>query len=387
MVKKKRIKKTVRKKISSHTRCSNCHSIINENAKFCTHCGHNVVPHKLHGVHNCPSCKGTIEGFSRYCKHCGANIDTFGHGKFVKVLLYFILFLVLALALLIFFSPTLVNDGGYGDTSIDLGVGGEKPFLKLNNAVCNWDGSSFNLCANVNWAGKTGDYVRCGFAGNLNDKKLYSAPVTCCDNVGDKEGTKLVRGFLYDSEGNSYDDDSLSVSCVGKTKKESGIKPVPKTTTPYQKSFWFVAKPRGTPADGSGTVEIKFPSKVKSCKIGGNWVTTKAFLESEAGYCVGGKGVFYGNADFSTQNIFSDPGIFSWAGYDKHLLNPEGKLHEGKGLFMYICDLSYQTGPSHYVQAQFSGFETPTLFLDWEYYSTYPKPNVNIFVDMDCELY
>jgi len=369
-----------------HTRCPNCQSIVNENAKFCNHCGHNLVPHKHTGTHKCPNCKGTIEGFSRYCKHCGSNIDTLGHSKFVKVLLYFIIFLVLALALLIFFSPTLVNKD-YADTSVDLEIGVKEPFLKLNNAVCTWEDDSYTLCANVNWEGDTGDYVRCGFAGNLNDKKLYSSPLTCCDDVGDKEGTKLVRAFLYDSEGNSYADDSLSVLCAGETIKQSGIKPVPKTTTNYKKSFWFTAKPRGTPADGSGTVQIDFPNKVKSCEISGRWVTTKAFLESEAGYCVGGEGTFFGHADYTGQSVFSDPGIFQWAGNEKELLNPAGKLHDEKGIFMYICDLNYQNEPRYYVQGEFTGFETSTLFLNWEYYSSYPKPNVDVFIDMDCELY
>ncbi len=388
MVKKKRVlRKKTSASISPHKKCPHCNNHVSDLSTFCHHCGAHLVPPKAVHVHHCPSCHGVIEGFSRYCKHCGANVDTFHHGKFVKVLLYFIVFLILALALLIFFSPTLVNlDYNYNTagSEIHVAAGTKESFLKVNNAICNWEDDSFKLCATVNWKGGTSDYIQCSFGGNLEDKKLYSSPVTCCSNVGTQEGVKLARAFLFNDDGSSYKDDALSATCVGKPQPKTTV--VPKETkTNVQKKFWFTAKPTTTPTKGSGTIYVDFLGKVKSCEIKGRWVTKTNSIKGEA-YCLGGEGVYYGNLDLFEQSVFSDPMTFIWAGPEKHYFDPEGQMHNGQSVYLDLCDPQYMIKPRYYISGIFSGLETNQLALDWKYFSNYPRPDVDVFVELDCKL-
>ena len=81
------------KKRVTRKKCPSCNKLTGTDHKFCQHCGHNLVPQKKRGVHKCPSCKGIIEGHSRYCKHCGASVDTYAHHTFVRLLMFFIVFL------------------------------------------------------------------------------------------------------------------------------------------------------------------------------------------------------------------------------------------------------------------------------------------------------
>ena len=62
-------------------------------------------------------------------------------------------------------------------------------------------------------------------------------------------------------------------------------------------------------------------------------------------------------------------------------------VHEGEGMFMYLCDDLYTTGPRHYIDGRFSGFQTNQLALDWNYFSNYPRPDVTISVNLECEIY
>ncbi len=389
MVKKKRV--VVRKKphpnVMTNKKCPNCSNIVHETSKFCHHCGAHLIPQKSMRQHKCPSCKGILEEFSRYCKHCGANVDTFHHSRFVKALLYFIVFLVLALALLVFFSPTLVNvNQGYKETqAMNVASGKQQAFLKIDNAICNWEDNSFNLCTTVNWKGNTGDYVQCSFTGNLEDKKRYVSPVTCCNKVGTDEGAKLTRAFLFDSNGNSYKDDTLSATCLGKPVKQAPSAVKPLVSSMYQKSFWFNAKPKNTPTKGNGVVYIDIPGKVKSCEITGNWIT-KSNTGGQEQYCNGGEGLFYGSADLFDQSVFSDPSVFIWAGSEKHYFDPKGKLHEDYSVYLDLCDGQYTIEPRHYTRAVLSGFETNKLALEWDYFSSYPRPDVDVFVNLDCKL-
>tara|TARA_Y100000310_G_scaffold341081_1_gene439018 strand:- start:1429 stop:2556 length:1128 start_codon:yes stop_codon:yes gene_type:complete len=364
--------------------CSSCGKPVVHGSKFCKHCGANAMHPKKARRHHCPSCRGAIEEFSRFCKHCGANIETFLHTKYVKVLMYLIMFLVVALALLLFFSPTIVDyEGIPGEKEVVLDVG--EPFLRMNNAVCTWQDDSFNLCANVNWKGSKEDYVKCSFGGTMSDTELVSSPLTCCEDVGVSEGTKLARAFLIDGNGNSYLDDGLSAECKGAAPS---IPPAVLSTT-YEKSFWFTARMEKLPSFGSGVEYIKFPGKVKSCEISGNWETSNNdpfFTEGILGTCHKATGLFFGSADFYGQSVFSDPAPYKWAGTTKPLIDPIGTMHTGYGVHMYLCDNNYLTKPRYYVRGIFSGFDTDELLLEWEYNSNYPKPKVDVFVDLSCEI-
>jgi hypothetical protein len=382
-------KKKVNKKVP-HVKCNNCGSMIGEISKFCKHCGFNLVHRKKIKSHNCPSCNGIVEEFSRFCKHCGANIDTIIHSKFVRILLYFVLFLIIVLSLLLLFSPTLVNFDNVMDNGNDNNLVYElsEPFLKVNNAVCSWQDDSFNLCANVNWDGKeAGDYVKCSFGGESNDKKWLNSPFTCCSDVGTKEGIKLVRAFLSNEKGENYMDDGLSVSCDNKPKvKYVGVGD--KYTT-YQKSFWFVAKTRGGISYyGDGTEYIEFPGKVKECEISGKWITEDNPSTSGGdSFCDGAKGVFFGDADLYEQSVFSDPEKFWWTGIRTREFDPDGMTYEGYGVYLHLCDRDYLNNPEHYIMGRFNGFGTNELALDWEYYSNHPKPLASVFVDLTCKVY
>ena len=265
----------------------------------------------------------------RLKRHTKSHHPDMVHSSFVKFLMYMILFLIMALALLIFFSPTIVDFDGPVNGG-DIIYEPVEPFLKINNAVCTWEEDSFNLCANVNWEGASDDYVKCGFGGMMEDKKMFSSPVTCCGDAGDEEGVSLVRAFLYNGNGEVYLDEGLSVTCTGKPKKEvTGL--FPSSPEVYEKSFWFIAGPTGDMAMGGGVEYIDFPGRVKKCNVEGRWLTKGTSSEAHGAYCVGAEGEFYGNADLFGQDVFSDPDLFWWAGYSKHFIDPEGMVHEDEG--------------------------------------------------------
>ncbi|MDP3917328.1 MAG: zinc ribbon domain-containing protein [Nanoarchaeota archaeon] len=383
MVRKKRVVHEV-----GNAKCVNCHKPVVKGSKFCKHCGASQVHHKAVKVHTCPSCKGILEEFSRFCKHCGANIDAFAHSNFVRILLYFIVFLVLALALLIFFSPTLVDFEGPVVDDNSGSYDASNSMLKMNNAVCSWKDDSFDLCATVNWAGDTNDYAKCSFAGNLNDKKWTNSPFTCCQKVDDKEGVKLIRSFIFDENGNAYGDEGLSVSCMGRPSQEV---PAPVLSTrEYEQSFWLSAKVvGGQSAYASGSKLINFPGKVKSCEIDGRWVTDANNADgSDAAYCVGGEGIFFGTADLFGQSIISDPGLFYWAGYDKRILDPTSKIYDDYAFYASLCDDAYIShGSRYYARGKLDGFQTNQLKLDWNYFANFPRPEVDIFMDLKCQIY
>ncbi|MBT4783349.1 hypothetical protein HOH10_02105 [Candidatus Woesearchaeota archaeon] len=316
-------------------------------------------------------------------KHIEPHHPDFVHSRFVKFLMYTILFLVLALALLVFFSPSLVQyEAPVGEEIVEV-----DSFLKMNGAVCTWESDSFSVCANVNWDGANNDYLKCGFGGEVDDRRMISSPVTCCGNVGDESGIKLVRSFLHNEAGEIYADDSLTVECKGKPKKQVTA-PLPSLTTTYQKSFWFIAKTEGISSSSTDSEYIDFPGRVKSCEVVGKWVTQERNGgDRQTDYCGGAEGVFYGAGDLFEQNVFSDPGNFWWAGQNKRFFDPEGELHQGEGIFAYLCDEQYISGPRHYVKGKFTGFQTEQLRLDWEYFSNYPKPKVDVFIDLKCQIY
>jgi RNA polymerase subunit RPABC4/transcription elongation factor Spt4 len=385
VVRKKKVNKIV-----SHSKCKECGNVVDGSSKFCKFCGANLVPAKKVRSHKCPTCNGVVEEFSRFCKHCGSNIDTILHSRFVRILLYFILFLILVLALLLLFSPTLVNFNSVIEKNVDDGLVYEvsEPFLKVNNAVCSWQDDSFNLCANVNWDGKNAkDYVKCSFGGEMDAKKWMTSPFTCCLDVGNKEGIKLVRAFLNNDEGENYLDDGVSVNCDGKPN----VKPVEvgNKYTIYQKSFWFVAQTRGGISYyGDGTQYIEFPGRVKECEINGRWVTKDDPTTSGGdSFCDGAEGIFFGDADQYGQSVFSDPGKFWWTGIRKTEFDPEGDTHSGYGVYLHLCDRDYLNNPEHYVRGRLNGFGSNELALDWEYYSSHPKPKASVFVDLNCKVY
>ncbi len=382
------VKKKEAGKRPVHGKCPECGRTLDKNSRFCKHCGAKLLPLKKIRTHKCPNCSGIVEEFSRFCKHCGANIDTLIHSKFVRFLLYFIL--VIVLALLVFFAPTfvdfeeMINDGDGEELIHEI----SDPFLKLNTAVCTWEGDSYNVCANVNWKGKKeGDFVRCSFSGETDENKWMSSPFTCCGDVGEEEGVKLVRAFLINDKGVNYLDDSLSVSCSGKPVVKPVV-PGDKYST-YQKNFWFIARTRGgASSDGKGVEYIEFPGKVRNCEINGKWITRKENNRfSGEGACDDAEGIFFGEADLYGQSVFSDPSNFWWAGFEAPMFDPEGAAHEGYGVYLDLCDTSYLTGPRNYVRGRFSGFGTKEIALDWEYYSRYPKPEVDIIIDLKCQVY
>ncbi len=368
------------KKRSTRRKCPNCHKLTGSEHKFCQHCGHNMAPHKKKGIHKCPNCRGVIEGHSRYCKHCGTSIDTYAHHAFVRLLMFFIVFLVVAFALLIFFSPALVDYGGEQVT-----VSEERdPFLRMNNAVCTWKDNSFNVCTNVNWNGVGGDYVKCSFSGNMDEKSWTSSPFTCCGDVGTEEGVKLARSFLFDAEGNTYEDEGVSVSCSGKPASLGEGSFLPAPPEEYEKSYWFTAKSSSTSSLGHGVEYIDFPRRVKSCDYTGRWVTTK---DLNSGFCVNAQGTFGGYGDLFEQAVYSDPGSFKWEGVSENLLDPEGAFYDGYGIYTPLCSPDFGIKPKHYVGGEFTGFGTDRLILSWDYYSNYPRPSVDIFLDLKCKLY
>ena len=386
MVAKKRVsrKKTLSRS-SGHSKqqaCSHCHKSVPASAKFCHYCGKGLSRPKQVAKHHCPSCKGVIEGFSRFCKHCGANIDTFAHSTFVKVLLSFIVFLVIALALLIIFAPSFVEF----DTQTP--VAQVDPFLAINNGLCTWDEDHFTACANVNWGGSPGDYMQCGFSGTTADKKWGTSPLTCCGSVGTNEGNKLVRTFLFDRDGAPLQDDSVSVACSGKPSSSSVTPDIP-SFSDYQKSFWITVEAEGKLLSATGTKTIQFPSKVKQCTVSGRWETRADPIHgnTDAGFCVGAEGIFYGEADLFGQTVFTDPSTFFWAGYEKALLDPPGRTYENYAVYADLCDSTYYIEPRHQVTGRLTGFETDTLTFQWDYYSNYPRPNMDIFVDLTCDVY
>ena len=367
------------KKRATTTKCPSCHKLTRTDHKFCQQCGHNLVPHKKRGVHKCPNCKGIIEGHSRYCKHCGTSVDTYAHHAFVRLLMFFIVFLVVAFALLIFFSPELVDYGGDQATVSEP----KDPFLRMSNAVCAWKDDSFNLCTNVNWNGDDGDYVKCSFSGNMDEKSWATSPFTCCGNVGTEEGIKLARTFLFDEEGNTYDDEGVSISCLGKPSSNKGSF-LPDGSTEYKTNYWFTAKSSSTTSNGHGTEYIKFPRRVKSCDYTGWWETKK---DTNSDFCVNARGVFSGYGDLFGQEVYSDPGSFRWEGLSESLLDPEGVIYEDYAIYSPLCSPDLGIAPRHYVRGKLDGFRTDRLTLSWDYFSNYPRPSVNIFLDLDCMLY
>jgi hypothetical protein len=367
------------KKRVTRKKCPSCNKLTGTDHKFCQHCGHNLVPQKKRGVHKCPSCKSIIEGHSRYCKHCGASIDTYAHHNFVRLLMFFIIFLVAAFALLIFFSPTLVN---YTSSNQGVVVESTDPFLRMSNAVCTWKDDSFNLCTNVNWDGNSGDYAKCSFSGNMDEKTWTSSPFTCCGDVGDVEGVKLARSFVFDEEGNIYDDEGVSVSCLGKPSKAAI--PALSSSRDYALSYWFTAKTRSTSDKGEGIEYIDFPDDVKSCEYTGRWITTR---DTNSDYCINAQGDFNGYADLFEQTVYSDPGLFRWEGLAENLIDPEGKVYDDYTIYTPICSNEFGISPKHYVKGTISGFETNRLSLEWEYFSNYPRPSVDIFLDFNCKVY
>ncbi|MBT3865576.1 zinc ribbon domain-containing protein [Candidatus Woesearchaeota archaeon] len=374
------------KKRATRKKCSNCHKLTSTEHKFCQHCGHNLTPHKKRGVHKCPNCKGVIEGHSRYCKHCGTSIDTYAHHAFVRLLMFFIVFLVVAFALLIFFSPALVDYGGEQVTVSET----KDPFLRMGNAVCTWKDDSFNLCTNVNWDGNENDYVKCSFSGNIDEKSWTSSPLTCCGDVGTDEGIKLARSFLFDEGGNTYEDEGVSVSCSGKPSSFGSNQFLPKPLEEYEMSYWFTAKSASTSGKGRGTEYINFPSRVKSCEYTGRWITTR---DISSDFCIGAEGVFSGYADLFEQTVYSDPGTFRWEGVSENLLNPEGVVYENYAVYSSLCSPDFGITPKYYVRGNLgsvnstTGFGTDQLALSWDYYSNFPRPGVNIFLDLNCTLY
>ncbi len=376
MVSKKRV---VKKK------CSECGKPCDPKSKFCKHCGNKVV--KFKRKHKCPTCNGIIEEFSKFCKHCGASIGQLIHSGFVRVLLFFMMFLVVVLALLIVFSPTLINFEGVvsEESGVDLTSEFSEPFLKIGDASCVWEDNEFKVCANVNWNGDVNDYVQCSFAGNVDAKKWVSSPLTCCNKVGVEEGPNLIRSFLADGEGNFYKDVGTTVTCSGVPSPTTSVNFASKKN--YAKSFWFTASMDRSPAYGSGSKVIDFPEKIKSCEVSGRWVTKRVPFKSyeESSFCTGAEGNFLGSVDLFGQSVFSDPGYFSWAGEDKPSFDPVGLTHEGYGVYATLCDLNYNQGPRYNVNGVFRGFDTNTITLDWEYYSNYPRPDVDFFISMECK--
>ena len=374
------------KKRATRKKCSNCHKLTETDHKFCKHCGHNLAPHKKRGIHKCPNCKGVIEGHSRYCKHCGTSIDTYAHHAFVRLLMFFIVFLVVAFALLIFFSPSLVD---YEREQVTVSES-KDPFLRMSNTVCAWKDDSFNLCTNVNWDGDSEDYVKCSFSGNMDDKSWTSSPFTCCGDAGNSEGVKLVRSFLFDEGGNTYKDEGVSVSCTGKPASLSGNQFLPKLTEQYELSYWFTAKSSSTSSTGSGVEYLEFPRRVKSCEYVGHWKTTN---DVNSGFCIGAEGVFSGYADLFEQTVYSDPGNFRWEGVSENLFNPEGAVYEDYAVYSSLCSPDFGIEPRHYVRGRLgsvnstNGFGTDKLAFSWDYYSVYPRPSVDISLEFNCELY
>ena len=391
---RKGIKKSVKKIAPAHheveKKCAHCDKVIEPTSSFCKHCGASGFPKKFSRKHHCPSCKGVIEEFSRFCKHCGSNVDTFLHSKTIRFLMYSVLFLVVVLTLLLFFAPTSFDGlgavNGNGKTEIEIG----KPFIKMSEEICSWQDGSFRACVNVNWKGGEGDYIGCDFSGSGSGGKsggIYQSPFTCCENVGDDEGLKLVRSYLFDKKGDVYGEDTISVECDGRPFVPSPIKNVEKIS--YEKSFWFTAKKTFGHGDGEGTVFVNFPGNVQSCEINGRWKTNNQYTDSSGGntgYCHRAEGIFYGNSDAYGQEVFSDPDEFIWAGYGYPEVNPVGKLHESYGIYLYTCDPQYYQKNRYYVDGVFSGFGTDVLRVDWSYFNEYPRPHVDVFVDLKCEI-
>ena len=375
-------KKKVTKKRAVTHKCPSCKKVISKVAKFCKNCGHDIVPHKKKGTHRCPSCKGMIEGHSRYCKHCGANVDTYAHHSFVRLLLFFIVFLIAASALLLFYSPEFVNFGVVSQEVVEEPV---EPFLKMGSAVCTWKDDSFTLCANVNWDGNDGDYVQCSFSGNTDGKVWSSSPLTCCGDVGTNEGVKLVRSFLFDKEGNTYKDEAMSVNCLGKTSEESLIPVKEEESLFIEKSFWFTAMPESSSASGEDTISFNFDRNVRNCELSGTWITTRnGKYDAE---CIGATGSFNAQADLFAQTVLDNPGAFRWSGGRSDVLDPVAQAYSGEVLHTNLCDTNYNVQSKNMVTAKLSGFETKTLTYEWEYVSDYPRPHLDVFVDMSCEVY
>jgi len=371
----KRVKK-VKKKVSrkkTDKLCPHCHIKIEGLSRFCKHCGGSFYPKTLRRKHHCPSCRGIVEEFSRFCKHCGANIDTFIHTKTVKFFMYLAIFLIIALALLLFFAPTSVDKTD--EVTIDVG----KSFVKVSDSFCSWQDDSFRACTTVNWKGDSDDYIVCDFGdGILDGQKIYQSPFTCCSDVD--EGLNLAKAYLFSEDGKNYEDDGTSVTCSGKPDIyiPSSVK-----TTNYKKNIWFHAKETEGHGDGYGVIYVNFPGKVQSCEFDGYFeLKSSAKLD----FCNNAKGVFSGAADLYGQSVFTDPGEYRWAGATFSLMDPVGKLFEGYSVYFWTCDPTYHKSPKYYVKGKFSGFGTKILELNWEYYNEYPRPDANVFLNLDCQI-
>ena len=90
----------------------------------------------------------------------------------------------------------------------------DTPFVRINSYSCAWNGSIFEVCESVEWAGGSASqgYITGGEAINVA-RKYHSSPYTYCQNI-DIAGEKAINAYLLDEDEMIIDSDfGNTVTC------------------------------------------------------------------------------------------------------------------------------------------------------------------------------
>ncbi|MBS3144542.1 hypothetical protein J4208_03065 [Candidatus Woesearchaeota archaeon] len=142
--------------------------------------------------------------------------------------------------------------------------------------------------------------------------------------------------------------------------------------------------------EGSGSLTLDLPKKVKSCTFVGSWVTDNDQFHRR-NTCHNAQGTFSGYADVHKQYVVNDPNLYSWAGQSQGKLNPSAQRYEDASFSMELCDDEYYRSnhvPRYGVQGRIEGFGTETLSFTWDYKDdSNARPQVLFMIDLTCILF
>lgn len=360
-------------------RCTHCHKAVDLSSNFCNHCGNRIKSIKYKAI-KCNKCGKESDSLHTYCPHCGNGLKAGGSmAALSRVLSVIAGIAIVVLIFMIAFGDIKGKNNGVQDVQSTLSV-------DLSDLSCKWEGNLYKICGKAAWNGKGGSYLKIYVPGaDIGDSEvIYKNNEQFCYRSDDKDGFKVVKGVIYDQNGNSIHESGVGVECSGKT---SEIKKPTKTKKEYnfQKKMQFSMYSNLRNEESDGVISFVFPDDVIKCKYDGRFLINDYTFTAIKSYCDGGNGEMSGSANALTQNVITDPGLFFWNGKVK--ANPEPVYHEGYLTYVDICSNDYYNKKENYAKAKISGFGTNVLTVGWNYYDKERrKRNIDVSYDMDCVL-
>ena len=188
-------------------KCSHCNAPLEKGANYCHHCGKRT--RGLHGTaHFCQHCKRLIEQGATYCKHCGESL-TKKKRTFASYMVHVLVFLIILLGLFLLYTYPRPGEKQIIETK-------EEPTLRLSNLQCNEEAIGFEVCGDVTWSG--GAYAKAHIPGGeeLEQAQQHTEPFMYCQPVGNTDGFRVFRAFVYNELGEVINERGEGVSCVKK---------------------------------------------------------------------------------------------------------------------------------------------------------------------------